>query len=61
LAQIPLDGTLAELWAEADLDFKRDLIKLLVKKVVVLPGRTQVMWRGRLMFDPSLIQIHWEV
>jgi site-specific DNA recombinase len=60
LAQIPLDGTLAEVWGDADLDFKRDLIKLLVKKVVVLPGRTQAMWRGQWRFDPSLIRIVWE-
>jgi site-specific DNA recombinase len=61
LARIPLDGTLREVWADADLDFKRDLIKLLVKKIVVLPGRTQAMWREKWRFDPSLIRIVWEV
>jgi site-specific DNA recombinase len=60
LAQIPLDGTLREIWAEADLDFKRDLIKLLVQKIVVLPGRTQKVWRKKWRFDPSLIRIVWE-
>jgi site-specific DNA recombinase len=64
LARIPLDGTLHQVWEEADLDFKRDLIKLLVKKIVVLPGRTQGLWEfkgQRFRFDPSLIQIEWEV
>jgi site-specific DNA recombinase len=64
LARIPLDGTLREVWAGADLDFKRDLIKLLIAKIVVLPGRTQktVELNGRsFRFDPSLIQIVWEV
>jgi hypothetical protein len=64
LARIPLDGTLHQVWEGADLDFKRDLIKLLVKKIVVLPGRTQGLWEfkgQRFRFDPSLIQIEWEV
>jgi site-specific DNA recombinase len=61
LARLPLDGTLREVWAAADLDFKRDLIKLLVKKIVVLLGRTQTVWREKWRFDPSLIRIVWEV
>lgn len=64
LARIPLDGTLREVWKSADLDFKRDLIKLLVTKIVVLPGRTQQLTEingQRFRFDPSLIQIVWEV
>lgn len=64
LARIPLDGTLHQVWEEADLDFRRNLIKLLVKKIVVLPGRTQGLWEfkgQRFRFDPSLIRIEWEV
>jgi site-specific DNA recombinase len=64
LARVPLDGTLREVWAGADLDFKRDLIKLLIKKIVVLPGRTQktIELNGQTFrFDPSLIEIVWEV
>jgi site-specific DNA recombinase len=64
LARIPLEGTLHQVWEEADLDFKRDLIKLLVKKIMVLPGRTQGRWKFKgqeFQFDPSLIQIEWEV
>jgi site-specific DNA recombinase len=64
LARVPLDGTLREVWATADLDFKRDLIKLLIKKIVVLPGRSQktIELNGQTFrFDPSLIQIVWEV
>ena len=67
LARIPLDGALHQVWDEADLDFKRDLIKLLVKKIVVLPGRTQGLWKPKeaksqqFRFDPSLIRIEWEV
>jgi site-specific DNA recombinase len=63
LARVPLDGTLREVWAEADLDFKRDLIKLLVRKIVVLPGRTQKLTEingQKFRFDPSLIRIVWE-
>jgi site-specific DNA recombinase len=64
LARVPLDGTLRAVWTEADLDFKRDLIKLMIKKVIVLPGRTQktIKLNGQTFrFDPSLIQIVWEV
>jgi site-specific DNA recombinase len=63
LARIPLDGALHQVWEDADLDFKRDLIKLLVKKIVVLPGRTQGRWEFKgqeFRFDPSLIRIEWE-
>jgi site-specific DNA recombinase len=63
LARIPLDGTLRAVWVDADLDFKRDLIKLVVKKIVVLPGRTQKLTEingQRFRFDPSLIRIVWE-
>ena len=64
LARVPLDGTLRGVWATADLDFKRDLIKLLIKKIAVLPGRSQktIELNGQTFrFDPSLIQIVWEV
>jgi site-specific DNA recombinase len=64
LSRIPLDGSLRQVWAEADIDFKRDLIKLLVKKVIVLPGRTQRPCKIQdqtFRFDPSLIRITWEV
>jgi site-specific DNA recombinase len=64
LSRIPLDGSLRQVWEEADLDFKRDLIKLLVKKIVILPGRTQrlcTIKEQTFRFDPSLMQIIWEV
>jgi site-specific DNA recombinase len=64
LARIPLDGSLRQVWEEADIDFKRDLIKLLVKKIVILPGRTQRLCKindQTFRFDPSLMRIAWEV
>jgi hypothetical protein len=61
LARIPLGANIREVWETADLDFKRDLIRLVVEKVVVLPGRTYQHWRGKYRFDPSLVQIHWKV
>ena len=64
LSRIPLDGSLRQVWKEADIDFKRDLIKLLVKKIVILPGRTQRLCKINdqfFRFDPSLMQITWEV
>jgi site-specific DNA recombinase len=61
LARIPVSMNLQEMWESADLDFQHDLIRLVVEKVVVLPGRTQRPWRGKYRFDPNLIQIHWKV
>jgi site-specific DNA recombinase len=63
-SRIPLDGSLRQAWEEADLVLKRDLIKLLVKKVVVVPGRTQRLCKindQTFRFDPSLMRITWEV
>jgi len=64
LSRIPLDESLRQVWEEADIDFKRDLIKLVVKKIVILPGRTQRLCKindQTFRFDPSLMQITWEV
>jgi site-specific DNA recombinase len=64
LFRISLDGSLRQVWKEADIDFKRDLIKLLVRKVVILPGRTQRLCKindQTFRFDPSLMRIIWEV
>lgn len=62
-SRISLGGTLRQVWQEADADLKRGLIKILVQKVVVLPGRTQRVFQinGRTFrFDPSLIRIVWK-
>jgi site-specific DNA recombinase len=64
LSRIPLDGTLRQVWEEADIDFKRDIMRLLVKKIVILPGRTQKVCKingQAYRFDPSLPRIAWEV
>jgi DNA invertase Pin-like site-specific DNA recombinase len=60
LARIPLGANMREVWDNADLDFRRDLIRLVVEKVVVLAGRTYQRWQGKYRFDPSLVQIHWK-
>jgi site-specific DNA recombinase len=39
-ARLPLDGSLRDAWEDADLDFRRDVIRLLVRTVIVKPGRT---------------------
>jgi DNA invertase Pin-like site-specific DNA recombinase len=61
LARIPLGADIREVWEKADIDFRRDLIRLVVEKVVVKPGRTYQKWRGQYRFDPSLVEIHWKV
>jgi site-specific DNA recombinase len=61
LARIPVSTNLRQMWEKADLDFQRDLIGLVVEKVLVLPGRTQRQWREKYRFDPDLIRIKWRV
>jgi site-specific DNA recombinase len=60
LARLPLDGSLRDAWQDADLDFQRDVIQLLVSNVIVKSGRTQGLWRGKYRFDPNLIEIQWK-
>jgi DNA invertase Pin-like site-specific DNA recombinase len=69
LASIPADKTIREAWADGSLTWKRSLISLLVKKVVVTPsspgGRRwspQDSQDGRSWaFDPTAIRIVWRV
>lgn len=58
---IPTDGGLREIWDKASLEWRASVIKLIVEKIVIHPGRPGAgLWNGY-RFDPSLIEICWLV
>ncbi|GLW74941.1 hypothetical protein Kpho02_72380 [Kitasatospora phosalacinea] len=48
------DGTIREAWAEAGHELRRELIRLLVRRVVVSKGRRGIPFDGK-----SRVEIHW--
>jgi site-specific DNA recombinase len=66
LAAIPPGQTVREAWESADVDWRRSLIDLVVRRIVVHPGRFgATRWRdstGREWnFDPNKIEILWKL
>jgi site-specific DNA recombinase len=66
LAAMPAGQTVREAWDSADLDWRRSLIDLVVRKVIVYPGRFgATRWKdptGREWnFDPRKIEIVWKL
>jgi hypothetical protein len=66
LAAIPAGKNVREAWDKADIDQRRALIGLIVKRVVILPGRPgRQRWHhegtGRtFVFDPKRVLIEWK-
>lgn len=61
---VDLNGDLEAAWENGSLDWKRDLIALLIEKIVVYPmprdtGYKRPMFAGRWRFDPDLVKIGW--
>ncbi|MFF2629278.1 hypothetical protein ACFVUN_26380 [Kitasatospora griseola] len=49
------DSQIRKAWDEADLPLRRELLRLVIRRVAVTKGR-----RGRNVFDgPSRVEIHW--
>ena len=62
LGKIDLTSTLRETWETASLEWKRNLIEMLIEKVVVYPREKhfkRVVYKNRSYFDPALIEIIW--
>ena len=56
---IPVNGLLEEVWGTSSLDWRRNVIRLLVEQVVVRPGAPGArMWNGH-RFNPDDIAIEW--
>ena len=73
LAAVPVGRSLREAWAAADLDWRRQLLALVVERVVLHPtGPGGRPWpepgselaeriEGRWRFDPAAVEIRWRV
>jgi site-specific DNA recombinase len=69
LAAVPFGKKVTELWDGADQSVQRDLIRLLLDKVVIQPsskGGRLTRWTDEVsgqswMFDPSKVELHWKV
>ncbi len=56
---VPTDGGLREVWEQASMEWKASVVRLLVEKVVIHPGRSGgKAWNGW-RFDPDLVEIFW--
>jgi site-specific DNA recombinase len=61
LSMIEAGQTVKDAWEQEGLEWRRNLISLLVEKVVVHPGYPgRSRWRG-FVFDPSKVEIVWRV
>jgi len=58
MVKVPLEKTLREAWDEATDDWRRDLLSLLIKRIVVHPGITKPYYK-QWRFDPMLVDIEW--
>jgi site-specific DNA recombinase len=65
LTQVGPEQTIAEAWDAQGLDWRRSLVSLVIRKVIIHPGRPgQHKWiteRGSWNFKPESVQIIWRV
>lgn len=63
VSTVDLTGTLRETWQTASIEWKRNLVEMLIEKVVVLPYEEhfKVVWYGKYRFDPKRVEIRWLV
>jgi site-specific DNA recombinase len=58
---LPVDGHIREAWEAADLEWRRSVLQLVVKRVIVLPGHPRAAkYRGR-VFNTDHVKIEWVV
>jgi DNA invertase Pin-like site-specific DNA recombinase len=58
---LPMDQPVRAFWEKAPLEWQRDVVKLLVEKIIVLPGSPgSMMWNGH-RFNRDHIKIIWRV
>jgi DNA invertase Pin-like site-specific DNA recombinase len=60
VAQLPTDKALREVWDDASNDWRAEIIKIVVEKVIILPGRPGSMRYKEWRFNPAHIQIVWK-
>jgi DNA invertase Pin-like site-specific DNA recombinase len=58
---LPTNGLISEAWDSAGLEWKRDIIRLVVEKIIVHPSKSSgPLWNGY-RFRPEDIEIIWRV
>lgn len=58
---LPSSQPLREAWEKESIEWKRDIIKLVVERIIVHPGSPGARtWKGH-RFDPDRVQIVWRV
>lgn len=63
ISAVPVGTTVKEAWATADLQWRRQLLDLLIERVDIYP-RDPLARRGKYkqwIFDPRLVEIRWKV
>lgn len=63
LANVPLGQTLRQTWEKADLEWKRQLLDVVIEKVLVhprQPGDGKAKYKDRWIFNPDRIEIIWK-
>ena len=58
-AHLPTDQALRAVWQEASNDWRAEVIKLVIEKVVILPGRPGSHRYKEWRFNPAHVQIVW--
>lgn len=59
---VPIGQTIRDAWGKnTDLGWRRQVIGLIVNKVIVHSGGGKPMYKGRWKFDPNQIEIIWKI
>ena len=56
---IPSDKSIRDLWPDASLDWRREVIKLVVEKVIIKPGHPGSKMYKQWRFNPDHVEIVW--
>lgn len=59
LSLLPADGRIREAWADANIEWRRSVIKLVVERVVILPRPRQTRKYKGHNFNPDYVRIEW--
>lgn len=58
---LPSNQPMRDAWEKASIEWKRDILKLVIERIIVHPGNPgSYTWRGH-RFDPSRIEVIWRV
>ncbi|QNA75357.1 recombinase family protein [Streptomyces sp. So13.3] len=59
---IPIGQSMREAWEKSGSDeWRRQIVGLLIERVIVHPGSSKPFYKGKWRFDPTLIEVIWRV